>query len=488
MTAFERLVQEMVSGRASPLMGDKEAARTLLNEVYSERYHSADHHQRAYQIRVNLQAKADSASYAGWITSNNPETGPYSGTSFVWFPGDGGSVAVLVIGTDGFGNDVSILSRPGHARRLKALSRMHRGCIWVKSDLLDTASEVPSTVTAHWPEITAALKNYTHVIYAAVPVRDVTAAEPIADLLDLFFDEHGTPLTGRAKTRWSGVQDSLTRHIFPQHTTHDIVQRVQARRFVVLEGPPGTGKTRMALQVAAEVGQSTVVQFHAARTYEDFVVGLFPEPTESGLRFQVRPGDLLCANRKAQEQPHVLVIDELNRADVARVLGEAIMLFEAGEADRSVTLPHVPAGYEERLRLSSQLYVVGTRNTADRSIAPMDIAIRRRFAFIELWPDFDVVQTLGSDLSQTLFSDSVATFTEYADDDALRLIPGHAYFIDWRSDEPGGRDARVASRLRDELMPLLAHYMQERLCGAAHSQIAGLLDRIEMRLGDGGYL
>jgi len=83
----------------------------------------------------------------------------------------------------------------------------------------------------------------------------------------------------------------------------------------------------------------------------------------------------------------VLVIDEINRADLARVLGEAVVLFEVGESTRRVRLPHAPAGHDPELMLSPNLLVLGTRNTADRTIARMDIAIRRRFAFVEMWPD-----------------------------------------------------------------------------------------------------
>jgi 5-methylcytosine-specific restriction protein B len=147
MSAFDDLISGMAQGRAWSLMGDSDGVRALLDRVYDERCHSARHHKDAYQLRVNLQKKDDAASYAGWITAENPTSGPYQGTSFAWFPGEEGSVAVLVIGTDGFGGDAHILGRPGHRRRLRALARVHHGRIWVKPDLLDIASEVPAAVS-----------------------------------------------------------------------------------------------------------------------------------------------------------------------------------------------------------------------------------------------------------------------------------------------------------------------------------------------------
>jgi 5-methylcytosine-specific restriction protein B len=485
MTAFDDLISGMAQGRAWSLMGDGDAVRALLDRVYDERCHSARHHRDAYQLRVNLQKKDDAASYAGWITAENPTSGPYQGTSLVWFPGENGSVAVLVIGTDGFGTDAHILGRPGHRRRLKALSRLHGGRTWVKPDLLDIASEVPSAVSSTWPEIPAALKSYARVIYAATPVRGAEDGARVADLLDLFFDEHGTPLTGKAKERWNGRTQDVAGAIFPQWNEDAVLALLRERRFVVLEGPPGAGKTRLAWRLADRIGAATRIQFHPARTYEDFVVGLFPKPVAGGLAFEVRPGDLLRANKAADQSEHVLVIDEINRADLGRVLGESILLFEAGEAGRAVHLPHVPEGFANPLRLHTNLRVLATRNTADRSIARMDVAIRRRFAFVEVWPVLDAVAAEGVDFATAAFTDTVQTFAEFADDETLRLVPGHAYFLDPRPDLGiEGRAGRVARRLRLELVPLLRDYLDERLCGSASEAIAGLADRIEASLLD----
>jgi len=484
MTAFDEMIEGMVQGLDWPLIGNSDAVRSLMDSVYNERCNSRQHYRDAYQIRVNLQKKDDAASYAGWITAENPSSGPYQGTSFVWFPGKRGSIAVLVIGTDGFGADSHILGRPGHRRRLKALSRLHGGRTWVKPDLLDTTSEIPQSIIDRWGDAPpAAIKSYARVIYSATAVTQEEDAGRVSDLLNLFFDEHRTPLTGDAKNIWYARTREIANAIFPRWNEEDVLALLRERRFVVLEGPPGTGKTRLAWRLADQIGAATRIQFHPARTYEDFVVGLYPRPVESGLAFEVRPGELLLANKAAESGEHVLVIDEINRADLGRVLGESIVLFEAGDIGRKVNLPHTPAGYDSALQLSPNLKVVATRNTADRSIARMDVAIRRRFSFVEVWPELDAVNAEGVPLAQESFTDTLQTFAEYADDDALRLVPGHAYFLDPRPDLPAkGRTERVQRRIELELLPLLRDYLDERMCGSASEAVSGLADRIESRI------
>ena len=464
-------------------MGQPDEVRTLLDEVLDERIHRSD--KGTYQLRVNLQKKPDAASYAGFIIEDgNPTSGPYQGTSFVWFPGDTGSVAALGIGTDGFGADTAILGRPGHGRRLRALARVHAGRLWVKPDVLDITTEVPDSAATGWPAIEAARKAYSRVLYATTPVKDgdMGATAVVEDLLDLFLHEHRSRFKGLAVTNWHERLLTLHAHIFPAVEADEAAALLRERRFAILEGPPGTGKTRLALEVAQIIGSHEMVQFHPARTYEDFVVGLYPEVTGGELAFKVRAGDLLRANSAAEAAPHVLVIDEINRADLGRVLGEAVSLFEPGDPDRAVRLPHVPQGHPDVLQLSRNLLVLGTRNTADRSIARIDLAIRRRFAFVDVWPSLDVVRAEGDDLAIEVFEEVLKTFTEFADDDGLRLVPGHAYFLDPRRDlDPAGRSGRVRRRLRQELVPLLRDYVTERLLGPASLEVAGLADLIEAR-------
>ena len=166
---------------------------------------------------------------------------------------------------------------------------------------------------------------------------------------------------------------------------------LKARRFAILQGPPGTGKPRLAEQIRRDffAGRGITVQFHPAVTYEEFLVGLSPDAEAGSLRFGVRSGSLIEAARLAKDGPALLILDEMHRADLAKVLAEAVFLFEPGEVGgddaRSVRLAHAVDGTHE-FNLPEGLFVLGTMNTADSSIAPIDIAIRRSFAFVTLLP------------------------------------------------------------------------------------------------------
>jgi len=115
----------------------------------------------------------------------------------------------------------------------------------------------------------------------------------------------------------------------------------------------------------------------------------------------------------------------------------------------------------------------------------MDLAIRRRFAFIQVWPDLSVVEEQGDELATNGFADVIKTFTEHTDDEGLHLTPGHAYFLDPRPDlSEGDRGKRIARRIHFEVLSLLRDYVLERLLGPATSEIAGLADRLELAVGD----
>ncbi len=217
------------------------------------------------------------------------------------------------------------------------------------------------------------------------------------------------------------------------------------------------------------------VQFHPAVTYEDFVVGLSPDATAGTLHFKARAGWLATAVREAKEAPFLLVIDEINRADLGRVLGEAIYLFEPGEVGseraRRIRLPHPVDGSSE-LELPPNLYVVATMNTADRSIAALDIAVRRRFAFVTMHAERAVIAAQKLDRALSAFDRISDVFIEHAPEDALSLLPGHAYFL-------AKDDGQLRERFRYELVPLLDEYLRQGLLGSAQSELAAVRDAIE---------
>jgi len=248
-----------------------------------------------------------------------------------------------------------------------------------------------------------------------------------------------------------------------------------ARHFVILQGPPGTGKTRLAKQVLSDHfgGSGTIVQFHPAVTYEDFVVGISPDVGGAEqLRFRVRPGWLVEACAQAHSSPYLLVVDEVNRADLGKVLGEAIYLFEPDEVGtRQIRLSHVVQGGQEFV-LPENLYVLGTMNTADRTIASMDLAIRRRFTFMTMMPDRNPVVEQGIALATTLFDRVCDVFFEHAPSDAMTLMPGHSYFL--------ARDEKeLRCRLKYELLPLLDEYLVEGYLGYAAGELHAVRDEIE---------
>lgn len=165
-----------------------------------------------------------------------------------------------------------------------------------------------------------------------------------------------------------------------------VVRLLEAKRQVIFYGPPGTGKTYVAQKLAEHLagaeGAIDLVQFHPSYAYEDFIEGFRPDPNGQG--FVLRAGPLKRLAEQARDNPeatHVLVIDEINRGNVAKVFGELYFLLEY--RSRDLTLQYSDAPF----RMPSNLWVIGTMNTADRSIALVDAALRRRFYFVPFFPD-----------------------------------------------------------------------------------------------------
>jgi 5-methylcytosine-specific restriction enzyme B len=192
--------------------------------------------------------------------------------------------------------------------------------------------------------------------------------------------------------------DFAERLLLDQAELVKITDLLWERKQIILYGPPGTGKTYLARELARHLtddGAVKLVQFHPSYTYEDFFEGFRPEPGGSGtLTFTLRAGPFRDFAEVAGANPttaYVLIIDEINRANLAKVFGELYFLLEY--RDESISLQYSP---DKEFTLPQNLFIIGTMNTADRSIARIDTAMRRRFAFVELDPRIPPVAGLLS--------------------------------------------------------------------------------------------
>ncbi len=269
----------------------------------------------------------------------------------------------------------------------------------------------------------------------------------------------------------------------PVSFLEDIERLLDDKRQVIFQGPPGTGKTYVAQEFArCRAGSDwrvTLVQFHPSYAYEDFVQGYRPALNDGQPTFELRGGPLLRAAERARAEPgetHVLVIDEINRGNLAKVFGELYFLLEYRE--RNIRLQYS----DEPFSLPGNLYIIGTMNTADRSIALVDLALRRRFHFVEFHPDDSPVQGLlrrwlskNAAIQMEWVADVVDLANDQLSDDRHAAI-GPSHFM-----KPNLSEADVQRIWKHSVRP----YIEERLFGSAE-RLAGFdLDALRAKAGSG---
>ena len=231
--------------------------------------------------------------------------------------------------------------------------------------------------------------------------------------------------------------EAFAKELFlPVEFIENIDTLLKDKKQVIFQGPPGTGKTYVAQKLAKHLAgwekRVTLVQFHPSYAYEDFVQGFRPALVGDGQAgFELRDGPLLRAAERARQEPnadHFLVIDEINRGNLAKVFGELYFLLEYRDEAMSLQYSDKP------FSLPDNLYIIGTMNTADRSIALVDLALRRRFYFVEFHPDDEPVRSVLHDWltvkapGMEWVADVVKNVNEKLKDDRHAAI-GPSYFM-----------------------------------------------------------
>ncbi len=206
---------------------------------------------------------------------------------------------------------------------------------------------------------------------------------------------------------------------------------------------------------SSSVGQLTNLTFHASYSYEDFIEGIRPvQRGDTGFSLSLQDGVFKRICREAQanpDRPYLVLIDEINRANVAKVFGELITILEQDKRGLTITLPQS----KESFSIPPNVYVLGTMNTADRSIKLLDAAFRRRFAFLEFMPDSSILSGAKvGNLHLDEFLDELNRRVARIEGREKQI--GHSYLLD--QGQPVTDPDEFARRFRQEILPLLQEY------------------------------
>ena len=245
----------------------------------------------------------------------------------------------------------------------------------------------------------------------------------------------------------------------------DLINILEYKKNIILQGAPGVGKTYTAKRLAyAMLGckdESRVmqVQFHQSYTYEDFIMGLRPTDN-AGFKFEYGPFYKICkqAENDPEHKPYFVVIDEINRGNMSKILGEMFSLIEKDHRNEAIMLKY----NNEMFSVPDNLYIIGTMNTADRGLIMLDYALRRRFAFITVGPaykstGFRQLLVQSDNIKFNKIARKIIDLNKVISDDEMLgagFQIGHSYFCLGRK----VTDDDLENIIHYEIMPLLEEY------------------------------
>lgn len=298
-------------------------------------------------------------------------------------------------------------------------------------------------------------------------LTDITPyTEYVEQLIALFADDFAED-TDEVETTYPPYDvNKFLEEVYMDKVDYDtLVGLIKTKKNVILQGAPGVGKTyaakRLAYSMIGEKNQDRVmlVQFHQSYTYEDFIEGF--RPTSAGSGFEIKKGSFYNFCKKAGEDldnEYFFIIDEINRGNLSKIFGELFMLIENDKRGNSLQLLYS----DEKFNVPKNVYIIGMMNTADRSLAMLDYALRRRFAFYTMNPGFKSTGFIGykSELKSNKLNNLIECVERLnniiANDDSLGegFCIGHSYFCNIEN----VTDTVLSNIVEYELVPLLKEY------------------------------
>ena len=246
---------------------------------------------------------------------------------------------------------------------------------------------------------------------------------------------------------------------------NEIVNLLKRKKNIILQGAPGVGKTYMAKRLAYSIlgemnnDRIELIQFHQSYSYEDFIEGFRPNDDGS---YSIKGGIFYNFCIKAQNNPnddYYLIIDEINRGNISKIFGELLMLIEEDKRGQSLTLTYS----KNKFFVPKNLYIIGMMNTADRSLAILDYALRRRFSFVDIYPAFDNETFIkyqnsvnNNRLNQAI--DKIKSLNNKIKDDPTLgpgFMIGHSYFCGIKNTD--NKDV-IESIIKYDIIPLIKEY------------------------------